>query len=300
MMRPDPAASRCVRRGRLSCAMLLLALLVLTGCPPRDDGLIIDPPPQPPPEVMPTYSQLAAAQSARLASLERVWARAKVHLRWVEEDKRRSERGEARLLLKLDEPGLGLSIGSAFGDMMWAGYDAERFWLFDLENDKAWVGEAGSGRVLLISGMPLPLDPDLTPLLLGFAPLDPGPVPPKVTWDHGMFRVDRPERNTRQWFYRDSLLPAKVELIDSEGRALVTCVLSDYGPFRGERAVAAGKPQVRVPQTVGVAVERRDVGITLMLSGFSESKRRFKDRAFEFESLVEIHEPNEVVNLAEP
>jgi len=296
----NPTASRGARRGGLSGAMLLLlTLAMLTGCPPHEDGLIVDPRPLPRPEVMPTYADLAAAQNARVATLDRVWARAKLELRWVDDDgDKRRERGEARLLLKLDEPGLGLPMGSAFGDMMWAGYDAERFWLFDLENDHAWVGQTGGGRVLLLSGLPLPLDPTLTPMLLGLAPLDRAETT-EVRWDNGMFLIHLRRRGMRMWFGREKLLPRRVELIGPDGQLLVRCALSDYTPFRSSRVVSDNRPQVLVPATVGVAVPSRDAGITLELSGFSESKRKFKDRAFEFESLVEVHEPKTVENLDE-
>ena len=104
-------------------------LITLTGCTPervkvrtRD----IDPS---------DVRGLLLKHNANLAGLDRLWARSVVEIQWRTADKKeRFEQGDGNVVIVLPSK-LALSVGKLGNTLLWAGGDAERYWLFDLKGD---------------------------------------------------------------------------------------------------------------------------------------------------------------------
>src|SRR5262249_54442096 len=123
---------------RLSFVLLVASLTCLTGCPTPPTR---EPKSVAPPGPAPAYADLAARYNANIAGLDRLWSRAVVELNWRDDrGKKRFEQGDGNLITGLPDR-VALSIGKLGNTLFWAGGDAQRYWLFDLQGDKvAYVG----------------------------------------------------------------------------------------------------------------------------------------------------------------
>ncbi len=110
-------------------ALALLGLLFLPGCPPRHQAAtqVV----APPPEVMPTYGQVVERYNANAGRIDRLWCHAEADITWRQHDKTHYEQGDGVLMVVLPDR-TSFSLGKLGNTLLWAGADAQKYWLFDL------------------------------------------------------------------------------------------------------------------------------------------------------------------------
>ena len=152
-----------------------LAGLLLVSCAAPDG--VDDPPPLAAPLPGVSYAEAARRYNQHVLGLKRLWARSVVEVSWIEDDgDRRSEQGEGHFVF-VPPRRVALSVGKLGKIILWAGSNAERYWLIDNQGDGvAYVGKHPTVEVIGPTGGvemrgPLPFKPDDVPYLLGLRPL---------------------------------------------------------------------------------------------------------------------------------
>jgi hypothetical protein len=287
---------------RLSAAkpglMPLLGLLVLTGC--KTDPIVpenLNPAPinNLSRADIPDYGDLVRRYNANAASLDRVWARTKVELRWRDERERaRRESGDGRLIF--ERPLQTAWTLEVLGDIkLWAGSDERGFWLFDqVEGSTAFYGSYARP---LARRLPLPISPEAVPYLLGFMPLDPDrrPTAPEVELFNGYFVIEPPGLGLRLMLEPATARPVRIDLTDAAGQSQVTCILTG----RIDLETADGT-LIPLPGTAELYPQGQESRMTVTLRRPTVDDRKFKPQLFNFERLRQSFKPDEVVDLNQP
>ncbi len=249
----------------------------------------------------PGYAELVEKHNRNLEGLERLWARVELSMRWVEDDgDRRTEDAEGHLMT-VPPDRVALSLGKLGSTLFWAGCDPKKYWLFDLsqsEHKVAFVGthERSSVSSEILPGVAVrPLD---LPRVLGLVRLDPTltPAAPAVEWWRGGWVIEPPGTNARLLLEPQTARVRRVDLIDSLGRSVVSCELSEPTTVLTESESAT---LLVVASRAVIRVVGRQGQVSLRLRDMTTRQAKIKPRAFEFETLVKAHKPDEVVDLDE-
>ncbi|MEM7624699.1 MAG: hypothetical protein AAF333_03620 [Planctomycetota bacterium] len=275
--------------------LLILGPLALVGC--KTDPIVPDDLNPVPIDVidggeLPSYRELVQQYNQNGPALERVWARTKVELRWRDEkNRKRRESGDGRLIF--ERPLNTAWTVEVLGDIkLWAGSDSRGFWLFDRLNDgTAYYGQYDRP---LARPLPLPVQPEAVPYLLGLMPLDPGRVPasPAVELFNGYCVIEPPGLNLRMMLDPQTARPVRIDLTDAAGASVLVCRLS------GEVAVEReGSDPVTLPETAELYPVGDESRMTVKLKRPSTDESRFKPKLFDFERLAKSMKPKEVVDL---
>ncbi|MEM9252619.1 MAG: hypothetical protein AAGB29_09755 [Planctomycetota bacterium] len=279
----------------VSALGLLTGLSGLLGCEPKATGPAI--------VVAPSISRdealaLVRRHNANAEKIEVVWCRLAIDLAWQEDGRRRRESGDGVLVYR--KPGeLALTVGKLGQEGLWAGGDGERYWMFDLREDVAWVGrETGlaEGR----GGLPLPVQPADVARLLGWAPLDEASVERGSLISLGGRVLVEPRDEAgratgRYVFEPDAVPPTRVDVLDKGGASIVTSRLSD--PRRV--AVSAGEAATFMTG-VEIAVSDGSATMSMRVRGIETDGRRVRDAAFDLDRLMRAHRPERVIDVDEP
>lgn len=247
--------------------------------------------------------RLEAAELVRVAYNDRVerlsvlWSRGIVAFRYRDADgNRRDDQGNANVQVVLPDR-FAMRVHKIGETLLWIGSDEDRYWLIDLLSDpsRGYVGEHDLYTVEKGNRVGLPVPPRELPTLMGLRPL------PEIGENGARIRsvsrraveIDVPGQ-WGWWVYR----------LDAEGRAdliqlrndhdeiMLEAQLELYMPVElrgvgGARPVTAGRTRLSAPQA--------DWRITVELD--APSNRRPNAEAFDFEELVDLLAPSEVINL---
>jgi len=285
-----------LRRSAQSAAIAVGVCLVCVGC--RTDAIVPDDlNPEPisvinNTEDLPAYGQLVERYNRNGPALERVWARTKVELRWRDaKDRKRRESGDGRLIF--ERPLNTAWTVEVLGDIkLWAGSDRAGFWLFDrLEDKRAYYGQYGQP---LARPLPLPVQPEAVPYLLGLMPIDPDRVPaaPAVELFNGYYVIEPPGLNLRMMLDPTDARPVRIDLTDTAGRSVLVCRLTGEVDVRRE-----GLESVVLAETAELYPLGDESRMTVTLKRPSTDATKFKPRLFDFERLVKAMKPRAVVDL---
>ena len=296
---PLDAAWMNRRLSALSAAVAAwVCLFALGACTPTDPIVPtnLNPEPAAAGDVdLPDYADLVARYNAQGPSLERVWARTKVEMRWRDEkDRKRRESGDGRLIF--ERPLNTAWTVEVLGDVkLWAGSNSFGFWLFDrLEGGQAYYGAYNRP---LARALPLPVQPEAVPFLLGMVELDPGdrPAEPAVEAFNGYWVIEPPGLNLRMMLDPQTARPVRIDLTDAQGQSVLVCRLSGEVTVErdGQDAVTLAKKAELFP----LGSESR---MTVTLKRPSTDETKFKRKLFNFNKLSKSLKPDEVVNLNEP
>lgn len=280
--------------------LALLVLLLTLGC--KSTTSTSDTPRTDPP---PTYEQIAETYNARAERLDRLWARAVVQVRYLDEDgDRRSVQGEGHLQL-IQPSRLALSAGKLGETLFWLGGDAERFWVFELgDASRASVGRHENVGRPCAQALAAPVHPLEAIDLLGVVPLpeaSEGVIQPAVAWseDGRAIVVEILGRfgPMRLFLTPVEMLPVRIELLDpSTSAPAVVATLEDH-----ERIDLSGSPgfNPRVATRVVITHPDSESEIRLSLSDMNDGsgRGRLADAAFTFETLLRAYRPDEVLVL---
>ncbi len=255
------------------------------------------------------YHDLAMQHNARLADLDRLWARAVVEMRWYDEDgRRRYEQGDGPLIVRRPDD-LALAIGKLGNTRIWLGANANRYWLFDLNDDEriAYVGEADAPAEALTAGLaagPLPVRPDAIVSLLGISPLE-------IDDDAMAARIDdhivavlpanddanapMPARELR--FDLVGRL-TRIDMLDEHGRSLLVVELDRFKPMKLEGHPPGAWPDVarHIRLTIGPTTEQ-PARVDLSLESLTDRPAKFKDAQFDLDRLSDLYKIDRIERL---
>jgi len=274
----------------LAAALLMLGL---ASCmtQQRDGPVTRDGPP-------PTLQAVESAYNARVAGLDRMWARAIVRFQSIDQDGNEiDEQGEGHLQL-VQPRNLYFTVGKLGEPAFELGSNDERYWWIDIRNKSARIGAHAKATPTLAGRAGLPVHPldliellGITPVKLRTAPrwsVDGRTVEVTVPgrWGDRLLRLD-PER----------LEPVEIELRDKAGGPLAVARLTEY-----EGAIVAGKVSlvVRVAARVFVDVPATSTQVTLWLRDPENRGAKIKARAFSFESLAQEYGVKSVGSIDQP
>ncbi|MEM9883856.1 MAG: hypothetical protein AAF800_13170 [Planctomycetota bacterium] len=290
------SGTRVMRAGRFVAAAVV-GLGLLAGC--RTDPIVPDdlnPAAVETPDAgVPGYGELVERYNANAEALPRVWARTRVAMRWEDErGRKRREAGDGRLIF--ERPLNTAWTVEVLGDVkLWAGSDAQGFWVFDrLDDGRAYYGRYGAP---LARPLPLPVQPEAVPYLLGLMPLDPSrrPPAPEVETFRGYYLIEPPGLGLRMMLDPATARPVRIDLTDSRGRSALTSRLSGAVEVDGPDGVTAV-----LPETAKLYPQGQEAEMTVTLRRATTDERRIKRKWFDFDGLVEAMKPDAVVDLNEP
>lgn len=247
---------------------------------------------------LPTAEQISAGYNARVAGLDRIWARAIVRFESLDRDGNEiDEQGEGHLQL-VRPRSLYLTIGKLGEPAFELGSNDARYWWIDIRNKSARVGvhERATPESTARAGLPVhPLD---LPELLGITPLE-GATPPRWSADGISVEVSVGGRWGDRVVRLDpvGLEPTEIELRDREGKALATATLTEY-----EGVILRGEVDgvVRLATRILIEVPSTSTRVTLWLREPENRGSRIKPRAFNFDLLAAEYGVTSVVPIDGP
>lgn len=271
--------------GVLSC--LLGALLCACESTPTTSG---DAQPLDPPQ---PYAELATAYNRRVAPIRRVWSRAVVEIEWTDGDgKKHLEQGEGPMIVR--KPGeLALAIGKLGVTRFWLGCGQDRYWFFDLADDKrvAYVGKQDRAVLSRTRALPIPMRPDRLIRLAGITALpvfdDPSVVHVERTAEGHRITLpaDRELGGLRTQVNIDGQSRAtRVRLMTARGELLVDASLARFEPMRIEGQPPGAWPDVA--RRIEVMLPRHQAKIDLFIEQLTDSEDKVKDVQFDFDRLT--------------
>lgn len=281
-------------------ACVISLFLVLTGCKPAQpivpDSLLPEPIANEAP--LPDYGELIERYNATTFPLSRIWAEARVDLEWIDEKGgRKSEHGDGRFMYVSPDK-VALEV-QEFGKGFWAGGDGVRYWLFELRDKRtAYVGRFDHLDQLGDDAFPLPVKPSDLLYVLGLIPIDTGnqPAPPAVERVAGHYLIEPPGLGIRLLLHPETARPVRVDILNKAGESAVKCLLSEPALVKTKTA-GAGPSEPVLPTRVDVYVLGEEARMTLRLRSTTTEGTRIRDAHFDFDTLMKVYQPDEVVDL---
>ena len=280
-----------------AAGVLAAAALIAAGCAtptpivPRD----INPAPPIVTQTVPDYGDLVRAYNVNASAVDRVYVKTGVEMRWREDSGReRRESGDGRLIFRrpLDT---ALTV-EVLGDVkVWAGSDDRAFWMFDLIDTKnAYHGDYSKP---ILRRLPLPVQPEVMPYLLGLMPLDPDhrPAEPQVELVDGYAVIEPPGLNLRMQLHPDTGRPTRVDLTDARGVSFSSAVLT--GELEVPPSSATGSTAT-VPAKIELYPRGGESRMTVTLKA-ARDPARIRGTWFRFENLRKKLRPKHVESLNE-
>ncbi|TVQ61924.1 MAG: hypothetical protein EA379_05795 [Phycisphaerales bacterium] len=274
----------------------MATLALLAGCAGQQrDRVDTDAP-------APAYLETARAYNERANRLERVWARAVVEVRYVDQDgRRRSEQGDGHLQL-LAPDRLALSLGKLGEMVLYLGCDDTRHWLFERgEPTRVAVGlHENLGRPCARS-LGLPAHPLDIIDLLGVTPLPEREGAGRTSWARdGTLAVETPGRlgTLRVLIDPATHLPVRMEMLDAPGgEAWLTADLQNHERL-AVRAAAFG-PHIATRIIIRHAESDTELRVNLYDPSDGIVRGRIAEDVFDFEYLLDALNAGEVDVLDE-
>ena len=331
-MRPVPSPGGVATFARFA-TLAAFASLLLPGCastPDAPDAPVVT---QPQRSALPSYAEVAGAQNRRVADLDKVWAAASALVTYQDQDGQvRTEQAEGYLqIIQPDRVALSLGKQITSEVYFYLGSNATHYWWFDRldpERKIAYVGthEMASPERAASLGAPVhPLDLlDLIGItaLPGAVEVGRDPEPPERAAANGVEReeregiepspppgarvgwspdgrhvlVDVPARfgTRRMWFDPATMLPRRVELLDSRGRVSVASVLE-----RDVLVEVRGDSRRRplMAENIDVTIPGTPIRIRLLLDRIENRQERQSAAPFDLERLLRAYPVDRVEDV---
>ena len=274
----------------LACAALALGFIACKSSGPGADA---------PPDrsVTPTVSEIAASWNARVARLDRFWARTVVTMRYLDADgDEKSAQGEGHLQ-RLDWYNVAVSVGKLGETYFWFGADRDRYWFFDLsESDRRRVVYGRHDELTRAKGqlLSIPVPPRQYMRFAGLSAFPTridGASVKRIARDR--LEVSFTDR-AGDWIYiidERTFYPISITSIDDNGDPEVRSELSDYRTVRIENP---GSSIIQAPGRIVIEHVPSATSITITIDGQMIDGRRAnkpKPGAFDFEALFDAFGP---------
>lgn len=274
---------------------------------------------------MPTYREIVSRYNDRLVGLDLVSCRTDVEAVWRDErGKVRRESGDGRLIVR--RPLDTAVTVEAFGQMvMWAGSNDRGYWFF---TDLHRGGEVVHGRFggAGAASLPMPVSPELIPVLLGWMPLPEdisGADEPAEAYQ-GYALIEPAGLRLRMLLDVETAAPVRVDLLDAAGVSAVVCRLEGRQdierPMRDDLILEGGilvEPNVTrdgsmgklipaaelpdaplvMPTKVTIYPVHDESRLTLELKRVRLEDTKVKGRLFDLDTLITSLKPDRVIDL---
>lgn len=281
---------------RPALATLLLVAGVLASCAPQSVQRT-----EPPPAVqrpLPSYAEVAQAHNARVAPLASLFATHSARVTYIDDEGDRQVEQAEGIIQAVFPDKLALSIGKVGKRVFWFGGDGERYWWFDLREDRtAYVGSYDNfDRTSHRIGLTIhPLD---LIRVLGVLPLPDPPEPGATQWssDGRLLGVTTRIRNNgyqRMWLDPASYEPQKIELFNAARELVLLADLESY-THAEVRDLSVGP---RIATRVNVLDPVSGVEVRLTMDSPSDGVGRINADAFDFDVLRQTLGVERVVDL---
>ncbi|MGE3110187.1 MAG: hypothetical protein AB7G11_10465 [Phycisphaerales bacterium] len=251
----------------------------------------------------PAYAEVAAAYNRRASRLEKLRALAIVRLTYADEKgDRHTDQGEG--VLQMVRPDrVALSIKKAGKTLFWLGCDGERYWFFDLVDEKiARVGRNPRASEIGRDASGIGIPPRELFELIGMVELDPEAAG-KVEWTtDDRLRVTIPKAGAGEVIAGETILvldaksfePVRVERRDGKGNVIISAALSGY---EGVEIEGEGGLKPRLATKMDAVHVPSDTRIRLDLSEMRDSG--IVPSAFVFETLRASLGVSKVIEVSE-
>jgi len=268
--------------GRAAAVALVVALAAgLPGCADGDKGgEAVERGPAP------SFEEVASRYNARVAGLDRLWARTTVrYWGYDAEDRKVDEAGEGYLQL-IRPRKLYFSVGKVGETGFELGSNDSRYWWIDVQNKVATVGDHARATPATLRRSGVPVHPLDLIEVLGVTELVRGPgSTPRWTKDGRRLELSVPGRwgGMRVVYLEPGRWePVEIQLLDAAGTLAVKAELSEYQSVDTptEREVV---PRVATRVMISVPARRSEIRLTLYDPVNKGSG--IKERAFALESL---------------
>lgn len=283
-------ARRCWCRGGGVAAIIAVSLM--GGCESSPSASPdMSAPAAVPTKPVPAFAEVAARYNERADRIKRLWARAVVRLTYSDE-KGESHTDQGEGVLQMARPDrVALSIKKAGKMLFWLGCDLERYWFFDVVDEKTVrLGRNPSeGESLAADAAGIGIPPRELFELIGMIPVDPAGKG-SVAWsgDGAELVVTLPKQgrgsvaagSTVLWLSSSSFEPSRVERRDASGRVIIRATLTEY---EGVEIEGEGGLKPRLATKLDAFHEPSGAQIRLDLSEMRDSG--IGDAAFVFETL---------------
>ena len=261
---------------------------------------------------IPSYRHVVQRYNKHLENLDQLWTRVSIDaVTYDHKNKKQSLNTDDALIMTIPPNKLLLRISKVGQDLMWAGYNEQLYWLFDVyENDIAYFGRhanfgmPGTRRL----NLPAHLQPMDLPHLLGLIKINENILPrfdpknPRVRWSYelGAFIIEPPGSGTRFYIEPRTYLPVRIELLNSAGRAFMTAQLSKPDRVDLHEQPDENRPTLQTRIDVTHAYNRDRISLTLWNMSDGRQRRGIKKAQFNFDALVSLFEPVKIEDLDKP
>ncbi len=293
-------------RSRLGapCGPMLVAVALLAGCRaapgPKGDA---------PSGPLPSYAAIAEVYNARVAGLDRVWARSVVRVWYPDREGEEATDQVEGFFQYLRPNGLNLSFKKLGETYAALGSNDDRYWWIELREERvAWVGEHARATPDRARELSLPVQPLDLIRLLGVLPLpEPGSGPtPAVTRPRPggpvqvtVFPMPGTDRSlmkgARYSLDPRTFEPVRIELLDAGGRVAMDAALSRYTPV----TVAGGRPGGSMATQIQASLDRGERRMKLWLNDAENSGRRPREQAFDLDAVLDSLQVMDVRSIDE-
>lgn len=247
---------------------------------------------------MPSYEQLVARYNRNVETIRHYTSFAVVEMTWRVDGRRRFEQGEGQLTVVVPDR-LSLTVGKVGHDVLRAGCNDTRYWLFDFSGEEKvmHVGRHAklSESVDAASGMPM--QPRDLIHLLGVVPI--GPVgdgaSPLVEQYQGHYLIEPPGSNSRMLLDAGTARPLRIDLLDERGYSRVTARHKRFVHVKTE-GVSPGRWPF-VPTLITINDVQNRGSIKLSLTGTTGDADAIKPSWFDPEILATALQPDVVIDI---
>lgn len=268
---------------------LMVALLIGSGCAPRSKTIVKRSAPPP------SFEEVREQYNVRTERLDRVWGRAVVELRYIDDrDRRQREQGEGHVQIRQPHD-FALNVGKLGETYAYLGSDSERFWFFDrIDEPRVTVGRHENVGRACAEPLGLPADPAQMIDLMGITPIPSDPNGFTAWSDDGRWLVASFSREgARERLYLDSetLLPSRIEFLTPDGAVdLISTLENDAAVEQGDE----GGFYPRMASRIDILHVTSESRVTLHLSDLedgSSGRGKLRDAAFDFDTLCAAFAP---------
>jgi hypothetical protein len=297
------------KRNLLYAGLCLSLIVSLCGCHTVQTRKVRI---MPPPQGIPGYRQVAQRYNKHLKNLDQLWTRVSIDA--VTFDHKGDEQGldtDDALIMTIPPNKLLLRISKLGQDIMWAGYNEQLYWLFDVyENDIAYVGRhanlgmPGTRRL----NLPAHLQPMDLPHLLGLIKIDENritqfdPKNPRVKWSYevGAIVIEPPGTGTRFYIEPRTYMPVQIELLGPTGNPFMTAKLSKPERVDLHEQNDASWPTLQTQIDITHARAKDRISLTLWNMNDGRQRRGIKKAQFNFQALRSLFDPAKIEDLDKP
>jgi hypothetical protein len=302
-VKPALSASRLARRAAKLAGSLVPALLALSGCCDKGGAGPLYAEAISRPQAPPAYQKVATAYNARVAGLERLWARANVRVTAVDPEGTQVDENVDGNLQYILPSRVALSISKLGEVYIYVGSNPENYWWIDRSAKpySARVGRHASAAAVVAKGEFFPIAPLDLVELLGVTPLpavgsDGSAGATYWSADGRYLGVGITTSKRRVWMWLDpqTYEPQRIEVSSGAGTELVIATLAGYAEVAVKDNPAA---HPRLATQLSVSVPARKIDVALRLTDAENRGKAMKEGPYQLDNLIKVYGVERVLDI---